>query len=274
MTPFVTKRLSGWGGVPAHECRVFRPERTRELAAVLRDGAGAGGSYVSRGLGRSYGDAAVNPCGVILHTRLDHFINFDPATGVLECEAGVSLADVLRVFVPRGWFLPVTPGTKFVTVGGAIAVNVHGKNHHRDGTFGQFVEEIRLMTAGGEVLRCGPAENADAFWATVGGMGLTGTILTARFRLIPVESAYVTVDYQKTANLNQTLDAFSEGDERYPYSVAWVDCLARGDSLGRSVLMRGSHTPAAEVPEWRATTRWRSGRSGRGTCRSTSPGSR
>src|SRR5262249_32779673 len=159
---------------------------------------------ISAGLQRSYGDAALNrDGGVILHDRLNRLLDWDPQTQVLECEAGVTYHDILDSFLPRGFILPVTPGTRFVTVGGALAADVHGKNHHRDGSLASFVVSFRLLTGTGQVLTCSRTHNADVFWATLGGMGLTGAILSARLRLTPVESAYVGVDYHRAANLDE-----------------------------------------------------------------------
>jgi FAD/FMN-containing dehydrogenase len=240
MEPFVAQRLSGWGRFPVEECHVFRPEKRRSAASILESGSQS--NYIARGLGRSYGDAGLNGGGgVIDFTRLNRMLSFNPDTGVLECEAGVSLAEILSTFVPRGFFLSVLPGTKFITVGGAIANDVHGKNHHLDGTFSRFVESFELMKADGEVLRCSPEENSEAFHATTGGIGLTGVILSARVRLQKVESAFVSVDYRRVKNIDEALQAMTESDAGYKYSVAWVDCLARGASLGRSVLMWGNH---------------------------------
>ena len=246
MTNFLARPMSGWGRFPVEPCYLFRPERRAEVAAILASGAQR--TYVSRGLGRSYGDAALNrDGGVICHTRLNRFLSFDSSTGTLECEAGVSFEEILRSFLPRGFFLPVTPGTKFVTVGGAIAADVHGKNHHQDGTLASFILDLKLLTPTGSVLACSRDSNPEIFWATVGGMGLTGMILSARMQLRKIESAYVLVDYQKARNLEEALDAMGESDERYQYSVAWIDCLKGGKSLGRAVLMRGNH--AAELPK-------------------------
>src|SRR5208337_4875633 len=248
---FVTECLSGWGRFPVERCNVYRPESRRQLAAILESGAQP--SFISFGLGRSYGDAPLNSQGgVICHTRLNRFLAFDAQAGVLECEAGVSLAEILQYFLPRGFFLPVTPGTKFVTVGGAIAADVHGKNHHQDGTFGNFVLDFKLLTPNGEILSCSPNNNFEVFWATHGGMGLTGVIISARIKLRPVESAWVLVDYQKATNLEGALGRMTESDVRYQYSVAWIDCLATGRHMGRAVLMRGNHAPANEL---RASTR-------------------
>ncbi len=183
----------------------------------------------------------------MLQTGLDAFMAFDPREGVLECEAGVSLADMIEHLQPRGWFLPTTPGTKFVTLGGAIAADVHGKNHHRDGSFGQHVLDLKLMLADGSIEHCSPQRRSELFWATVGGMGLTGVILSARVRLIPVETAYYNVTYRRTRDLDQTLAAFADTDREFRYSVAWIDCLAGGASLGRSVIMLADHARAGDL---------------------------
>jgi FAD/FMN-containing dehydrogenase len=206
--------------------------------------------WIARGLGRSYGDTALNRRGGVVDcTRLNRMLAWDCERGLLTCEAGVSLAEILEVFLPRGWFPAVTPGTKFVTVGGAIANDVHGKNHHCDGSFGEWVTEFDLLTPEGERLLCSPETNADVFWATVGGVGLTGFILTATIRLQRVETAWMRLDYLRTRDVDQSLAEMSATDANYKYSVAWVDCLARGGSLGRSVLMRGNHARLDEMGE-------------------------
>jgi FAD/FMN-containing dehydrogenase len=210
----VEKLLSGWGNYCLEKCHVVRPESTAAISQTLV--GGGHGTYIPRGLGRSYGDAAVNrDAGVIDQTRLNRFLSFDETTGMLECESGVTLGEIIEVFLPRGWFLPTTPGTKFVTIGGAIAADVHGKNHHQDGSFGNFVLRLQLATAGGEVITCSPSKNDDAFWATVGGMGLTGVILTARIQLVKVSTAYCRVKYKRTANLDESLECFAATDKEY-----------------------------------------------------------
>ena len=186
--------------------------------------------------------------GVILTERLSRLLAFDPESAWIECEAGLSLRSLLAFLVPRGFFLPVVPGTQFVTVGGAIAADVHGKNQHLDGTIGRHVLEMRLMVPSGEVLRCAPDENADVFDATVGGMGLTGTVVSARLKLLPVESAFVTTSIRRAPDLAATLAAIDEDARSSRYSVAWIDGLARGGTLGRAVLIRGDHVPAGRAP--------------------------
>lgn len=239
--------LSGWGNFPVERCYVACPDSLAGIRRVIFDGSQP--DYIARGLGRAYGDSALNRAhGVVLQTARNRFAAFDPAAGVLECEAGVSFDEILRFFLPRGWFLPTTPGTRYVTVGGAIAADVHGKNHHVDGSFGGYVRELRLLTGTGEVVTCSPQERSDVFWATVGGMGLTGVIVSARIQLTAIESAYCDVTYRRMANLDETLLTLEQTQRQYRYSVAWIDCLSRGAALGRSVLMLAEDAQAAALP--------------------------
>jgi decaprenylphospho-beta-D-ribofuranose 2-oxidase len=245
--PYATRPLSGWGNFPVEECDVYRPEGVSDLAELVAHAPQA--TLIGRGLGRSYGDASLNGGNaVVLSARLDRMLSFDPGTGVLHCEAAVSLAEIIEHFLPRGFFFPVTPGTKYISVGGAIAADVHGKNHHSNGSMSAFVLELNLLTASGAVLRCSPQENADVFWATTGGMGLTGIILDARLQLLPVETAYMKVCYERARDLDGALERFYENDTDYAYTVAWIDCLSRGASLGRSVLMRANHALPGDLP--------------------------
>ncbi len=234
------REIAGWG----HQVRVLtdveRPETVRGLSSSL------GVQGIARGLGRSYGDAALAPGRVWQMTRMRRMLAF--RDGVLTAEAGTSLGDIQRVFLPRGYTLPVTPGTQWVTLGGAVASDVHGKNHHRAGAFSRYVEGIALCTADGEVRSIGPTRDPDLFWATVGGMGLTGLILEVSLRLQPVETGYISVDYFRTGGLEETLGWFAEHDAAYPFSVAWLDCLASGQALGRAVMMGGRPAAAEEVP--------------------------
>ena len=204
-------------------------------------------SLLPYGNGRSYGDSCLNGGGALLDMRgLDRALSFDRSTGVLRCEAGVLLADILALVVPMGWFLPVTPGTRFVTVGGAIANDVHGKNHHRTGTFGQHVLRLALQRSDRGTLLCSPTENPELFHATMGGLGLTGAILWAEIRLRPIANAGVDFETIRFANLDAFFDLSEESDRDYEYTVAWIDCLARGKSLGRGLFIRGNHAPPQE----------------------------
>jgi decaprenylphospho-beta-D-ribofuranose 2-oxidase len=237
--------LTGWGRTAPSRADVVEVT-TGELACVVRE-AGSRGVLV-RGLGRSYGDAAQNAGGTVV--RLDVDGDDDVVVhgdGTVTAHAGVSIDHLLRVIVPQGWFVPVTPGTRFVTIGGAIASDVHGKNHHVDGSFGVHVTEMRMLLADGSVLDLTPVTDPELWWATIGGMGLTGAILRATFRVLPIESSRCIVDTLRTRDLDELLAAMTEGDHRYRYSVAWVDLLATGSNLGRSVLTRGDHAPAAAV---------------------------
>ncbi len=243
----VTKPLACWGNTPVQTCRVARPEKRRELAALLD--APPGSTLISRGLGRSYGDASLNEnAGVVLHERLDRFLAFDPQTGALDAEAGATISDIIDVFLPRGFFPPVTPGTRFVTLGGAIAADVHGKNHHADGSIAPFLDSFTLLTPARGEVTCSRDENPALFFATLGGMGLTGIITRARLRLRRVESAFVAVTEKRARNLEECAALLQGEFSKFTYSVAWIDCLSGGRSLGRSVVMGGEHAGGADVP--------------------------
>jgi FAD/FMN-containing dehydrogenase len=240
--PPALEPVAGWGRRPVRPGRVARPE-----PLALPPGRAP---VLPRGLGRAYGDAAV-PASPDVHViatpQADRIVDFDPVSGRLTCEAGLSLGEVLRVFLPRGWFPPVTPGTKFVTVGGCVACDVHGKNHHRDGSFGGFVERLTLRVADGSAVVCGPAVERDLFLATVGGMGLTGLIVEVCFRLRPVESPWMVVESEGVPDLGAMLGGLGASAREWPYTVGWIDCLARGRALGRGILIRGRHATRAEA---------------------------
>jgi decaprenylphospho-beta-D-ribofuranose 2-oxidase len=227
---------------------VFRPRANAEISRRLTDPPPRG--VLARGLGRSYGDAAQNAGGAVIVTRgLPPDIAIDDGRLVVTAGAGVSFDELIRVLVPRGLFPPVSPGTRMVTIGGAIAADVHGKNHHRAGSFGRAVHELTLMTPGGEVRRLSPAQDAELFWATIGGMGLTGVILRASFHCVRVETAWMEVAERRAGDLGETLGIMEELDGRCQYVVAWLDLTARGRQLGRSVLTCGEHAdPRALSP--------------------------
>jgi decaprenylphospho-beta-D-ribofuranose 2-oxidase len=205
----------------------------------------AGTPVVARGLGRGYGDCAVAGGGTTLSTRAMRSIAI--REGVLEAEAGASLEEVVKAAIPQGWFVPVTPGTRFVSVGGAIASDIHGKNHHRDGTFGAHVEELELVLASGERRVVSPQHDARLFWATVGGMGLTGVITRARVRMMPIETSLMATVSHRVRNIDDLMAAMVRADDEYRYSVAWVDTLATKKSLGRAVLSLGDHARASDL---------------------------
>jgi FAD/FMN-containing dehydrogenase len=198
------------------------------------------------GNARSYGDSCLNDGGVLLAARgLDHFIAFDPASGVLTCEAGVLFSEILDLAVPQGWFLPVTPGTRFVTIGGAIANDVHGKNHHRAGTFGHHVLAFELLRTDGTRLRCTPTENADWFAATVGGLGLTGVVTWATIQLRRIAGPWMSAENHRFGNLSEFFELSRASDRDYEYTVSWIDCVASGKALGRGLFSRANHAPAS-----------------------------
>ncbi len=196
------------------------------------------------GNGRSYGDVCLNDGGLLLQTRqLDRFIAFDARTGILDCESGVLLSEIIDLVLPQGWFPPVTPGTAFVTVGGAIANDVHGKNHHRAGSFAHHLLEFELSRSDGRRLRCSRNENPEWFEATVGGLGLTGLISRARLQLRRVSGPWIRGDSQRFGSLAEFFELSKESDRDFEYTVAWVDCVATAKTLGRGVFMRGNHAP-------------------------------
>jgi decaprenylphospho-beta-D-ribofuranose 2-oxidase len=230
-----TTTISGWGNYPQQESQLLTPPSSASLNAVVE----LEGSIIARGMGRSYGDSANAPM-VIQTSYYDHFLEFNEKTGKFTAESGVTLREILKIVVPRGWFLPVTPGTSYVTLGGAIASDVHGKNHHNFGTFGQHVRSITMLLGTGEVVTASEVENVDLFHATCGGMGLTGVILNATIQLIPVRSSLINQKIVKADCIEAACKMFEENFTA-TYSVAWIDCLVKGKSLGRSVLMLGEH---------------------------------
>ena len=238
--------LAGWGRLPLVSAPQARPTTTGELTAAWA----VPGRRISRGLGRAYGDASLPAEGGFALSALgmSRMISFEEATGLLVAESGVSLAEIIEVFLPRGWFLPVVPGTKFVTLGGAVAADIHGKNHHVDGTFGTHVAWLDLLLPTGGSLRCSEGQEAAVFRATIGGMGLTGHIARVAIRLRRVPSAWCKVRTLRGRDLSHTLELLAANDGSYRHTVAWMDCVAVGDRLGRGVVMLGNEASPAELP--------------------------
>lgn len=231
--------LQSWGRYPAASQHVLRlHDRFAPLPAIESHA-------LPRGNGRSYGDVCLDDGGILLDARgLDRFIDFDPATGVLRCEAGVLLGTILDLFVPRGWFLPVVPGTRFVTVGGAVANDVHGKNHHAAGSFGCHVRSLELLRSDGTRRLCSRGQSADWFAATVGGLGLTGLVTWVELQLRRVAGPWFDTETLRYDQLDDFFELSLESASRFEYTVAWVDCTARGMALGRGVFSRGNHANA------------------------------
>ncbi len=235
-------KLSGWGRYPDADCTVVTPRNEAELLAAMGNGPA-----IARGNGRAYGDSALNTTNTISTRALNRMISFDEKTGLLVTEAGVLLGDVIDAFLPRGWFPAVTPGSRYVTLGGMVAANVHGKNHHVDGGFGNFVDWVDILDVSGEVLRASRRKNKVLFDWTVGGMGLTGVILRVATRLRPVETGWIRQRTLPAPDLDAAMAAFDENADA-PYSVAWIDCLSTGTSLGRALVMLGDHAPLQSLP--------------------------
>lgn len=227
--------LEGWGRYP----RVQVNGNTFETKDSLSHLVQSPGSLIPYGMGRSYGDSALNDT-VIFTKRYNKLLDFNEETGVVTCESGVTLYELIEIFLPRGLFLSVTPGTKFVTVGGAIASDVHGKNHHTAGCFSESVISFDLMLADGSICTCSREENQELFLATCGGMGLTGIILSAVIQLKTVKSAFIRETVVRCRNLEEIFEQF-EKNKKITYSVAWIDCLAKGENIGKSVLMAGEN---------------------------------
>lgn len=233
--------LTGWGRTGASVASIVRPPDVPSAGEALR-GAGPRGA-TARGLGRSYGDAAQNGGGLVLDATAIDYVGTIDGEGRVAAGGGVSLDALIRAAIPSGWFLPVTPGTRHVTLGGAIASDVHGKNHHRDGSFAQHVDSMTLLLPSGETREVTPTSDPALFWATAGGMGLTGIILEATLRLTPAPTRFITVDTYRTRDLDDTMALMTEYDARTRYSVAWTDLVTSGAQTGRSVITCGDHAP-------------------------------
>ncbi|MBU45723.1 MAG: FAD-linked oxidase [Spirochaetaceae bacterium] len=236
------EKLSGWGLYPAVNNTVLTGKNVETELPLYSD-------VTVRGLGRSYADQAINSTGYVLpYIDRQRFLAFDERTGHLECEAGLSLFEIIRVLGPRGFFPMITPGTKFVTVGGAIANDVHGKAHHVDGSFKNCVESFDILLASGKVITANRKKHSELFHANFGGLGLLGLILRARIRLRKIETTYFRQSSFRARNLDEMLDLIDEKDREFPYSVAWVNPLARGKSLGKGILTAGDHARLDELP--------------------------
>lgn len=233
--------LTNWGNYPRIDTELKSFASEEELRRIVA----AAEVLIPRGLGRCYGDSALGRT-VISALNFNRMLHFDGLTGEFACEAGVTFEEILQICVPRGWFLPTTPGTKFVTIGGAIASDVHGKNHHLAGSFARHVRWIDLMLSSGKVVRCSKDHDSELFWATCGGMGLTGIVLRAAFSLVPIETAYIRQETVRASNLDEIMASFEES-AGWTYTVAWIDCLKKGEHLGRSIMMRGEHAVPDEL---------------------------
>lgn len=246
MIPRKEEQLSGWGQAPVTPCVSFRPEKMRDLQALV---AHHDAPLIARGLGRAYGDAALQPGGVARMERFDHFLGFDAGAGVLQAQAGVAFTDILHLIVPQGWLLPAIPGTRHVTLGGAVACNVHGKNQFREGNLGEHVTKLRLTLASGESVECSPDNNRELFWATIGGMGMTGIIEEVTLKLKPIASASLKTLTYRVDSIEDMVAAFEHYRNASDYMVGWIDHMAGGDELGRGVFEAANHISVEEGGE-------------------------
>jgi decaprenylphospho-beta-D-ribofuranose 2-oxidase len=241
LAPAAPAPLTGWGSYPVGSGSEIVSEDLER--ASLR-------AQLTRGLGRSYGDASLPLPGeiVVATPPANRFLAFDDQTGVLRAEAGLSLDEIIRLLLPRGWFSPVTPGTKFVTLGGMVAADVHGKNHHRDGTFGAHVTEVRLRVADGRIINCSPTVEPELFAATIGGMGLTGHILEVEFKMMRVPSPWIWGSSEGVPDIDAFIDLLAKAAAEWPMTMGWIDCLSTGKNLGRGVIYRGRWAEPNEAP--------------------------
>jgi decaprenylphospho-beta-D-ribofuranose 2-oxidase len=237
------KQITNWGNYPVIEANVDSfsfPEQLMDLLSRQE-------RFIPRGNGRCYGDASLAD-NTISTLKFDKILSFDKQNGIFECQSGITLDQILEVIVPAGWFLPITPGTKFITIGGAVASDVHGKNHHVDGSFSNHTLEMDIVLASGETINCSPGTHSDLFEATCGGMGLTGIISRVKFRLKKIETSYIRQKQIKAENLDELIRLFEEYGH-YTYSVAWIDCLKQGSQFGRSILMLGEHAELKDLDD-------------------------
>lgn len=237
------KTIQNWGNYPKIDSEVLETSSYSKVKDLINNES----TLIARGNGRCYGDSSLQRV-VVSTLKLNKFLLFDKEKGILKVEAGVLLSEILEVIVPNGFFLPVTPGTKWITIGGAVASNIHGKNHHKEGAISNFIESLELITEYGNIFNCSKNYNSEIFINTIGGMGLTGIITTVTIQLKRIETSYIKQKTIKVKNLTEVFDYF-ERYNHYTYSVAWIDCLKKGNRMGRSILMLGEHAKINDLPK-------------------------
>ncbi len=235
------ENISGWGGYPVQKANITYPRNIDQIVAEIKKS-----DLIARGNGRAYGDSSINEKNTISMKYLNHIISFDDNLGILVVESGILLKDIINTFLPKGWFPYVTPGSKFVTVGGLIAADVHGKNHHKDGSFRNFVEWFEIINSKGEILKCSKNENSDLFEWTIGGMGLTGVIIRAAIKLRPIKTSWIKQKTLVAKNIDETLEFF-ENNMNATYSVAWINSTQTKDKIGQSLIMLGEHASVEDL---------------------------
>lgn len=254
LSKWKSEDLCGWGRYPRVKALSIYPNSLEEVRESLGESVTQESHLLAYGHGRSYGDSGLPGEDTrVIHTRqLNRVLHFDESTGWVRCEAGMSIYELIQTFLPKGYFPPVVPGTQFVTVGGAVCNDIHGKNHHHDGTFADHVRRVEILTAAGEVVICDAAQNEELFWATVGGLGLTGLILSLELKLISVNGPGIYMESIKVRDLDHFFEVSAESGD-FTHTVSWIDCVAKGPSMGRGIFMRGRHTD--ETPQPRALGR-------------------
>jgi len=230
-------KISGWGRCPKYDVNEVFPDSEKDLLDILSKNPN---SFIARGNGRSYGDSSINKELTISMTKMNKFLSWDSTNGILVAEAGALISDIIEFLMPQGWFPTVSPGTKYITLGGAIASDIHGKNHHLEGSFGRHVNWIEIVNDQNKIIRCSPNENVNIFNWTIGGMGLTGVITKCSIKLRKIETGWISQKVIANDNLENTLNSFYENNH-YLYSVAWIDCLSDKKNFGRSILILGDH---------------------------------
>ena len=231
-------KLSGWSNTNFVKCKISYPKNIRELKSSIKQ------NVIARGLGRSYGDSSLQPEGTIITKNLNKILSFNKKNGLINVQAGISIDNILKFSIPKGWFLPVTPGSKFISVGGMIASDSHGKNHHRVGSFKNHILELKILNQNKKIATCSRKKNKKLFNYTCGGMGLTGVILSCKFKLIPIETSYVLQETRKTENLDETFKLFYDNASS-EYAVGWIDSSSK--KIGRSVFFTGKHLKKKEL---------------------------
>ena len=234
-------KLGGWGRYPLIEAKLNSPASIKELIELI-----SRGNAIGRGNGRSYGDSSISEQNTICMKNFNRILEFNNKNGLTVVESGVLLSEIITTFLNRGWFPKVTPGSKYVTIGGMVACDVHGKNHHKDGSFGNYIEWLDIITSDGEIVRCSRKINSEVFNWTIGGMGLTGIILRVAFYLHPVTTSWIKQKTIPAKNIDHAIEIFEENLDS-TYSVAWIDCLSKGNKLGRSLVMLGEHANISDL---------------------------
>lgn len=239
------KNITGWGNFPKHKTKYVSPNCIDDLLEIQKNG-----TLIARGNGRSYGDCSYSPELTVDMKNFNKIINFDQDRGVIECQSGVLLSDIIDKYMPLGWFPAVSPGTKFVTIGGMVASDVHGKNHHKDGSFSNFINWFEILSSSNDVIRCSREKNTELFHWTIGGMGLTGIILNVSFSLKKIKTSWMNVNNIANRNLKETFESI-EKNNGSTYSVAWIDSTSSGPSIGKSILMIAEHASPSCLNEKR-----------------------